>query len=76
MRQIFLQLLQRLWLSLKREEVYLTEHESVMEAVEGIAGGCRYYNHERPQRVLGDHPPAGVYISRVADKRNELVVSR
>jgi hypothetical protein len=76
MRQICLQPLQRLWLSLKREEVYLKEHESVREAVEGIVGGCRYYNHERSQRGLGNHTPAGVYLSRVTVQRNELAVSR
>jgi hypothetical protein len=59
MRQICLQPLQRLWRSLKREEVYLKEHEFVMEAVEGIEGGCRYYNRERPQRGFGNHAPAG-----------------
>ena len=59
MRQICWQPLQGLWRSLKREEVYLKEHESVREAVEGISGGCRYYNHERAQRGLGNHAPAG-----------------
>jgi hypothetical protein len=59
MRQICWQPLQGLWRSLKREEVYLKEHESVRKAVEGIGGRCRHYNRERAQRGLGNHTPAG-----------------
>ena len=67
---------ERLWRSLKYEEVYLREYESVIDAVEGIGEWFRFYNHERPHQGLGDRTPAEVYLNRVAERRTVLVVSR
>ncbi len=39
--------IERLWRSLKYEEVYLKEYGSVAEARAGIEGWFRFYNHER-----------------------------
>ena len=67
---------ERLWRSLKWEEVYLKDYETVTGAEEGIGGWFRFYNHERPHQGLGNRTPAEVYISRVADRRNGVVMSR
>lgn len=67
---------ERLWRSLKYEEVYLREYESVIEAVEGIGEWFRFYNHDRPHQGLGNRTPAEVYLNRVAERRTVLVVSR
>ena len=67
---------ERLWRSLKWEEVYLKEYESVTGAEEGIGGWFQFYNHERPHQGLGNRTPAEVYLSRVVDRRNGLVMSR
>jgi putative transposase len=66
---------ERLWRSLKYEEVYLREYEYVIEAVEGIGGWFRFYNYDRPHQGLGDRTPAEVYLSRVAKRRTLQVVS-
>jgi putative transposase len=58
---------ERLWRSLKYEEVYLREYESVIEAVEGIGRWFRFYNQDRPHQGLANRTPAQVYASRVAN---------
>ena len=41
---------ERLWRSVKYEEVYLKAYESVAEARAGIGAYLRFYNSERPHR--------------------------
>jgi len=76
MRQLWWQPSERLWRSLKREEVYQKEHESVTWAVGGIGGGCRFYDHERLHQGLGNRTPAEAHTKRVAYQGNELVGAR
>jgi putative transposase len=57
---------ERLWRSLKYEEVYLNEYESVIEASEGIGRYFRFYNEERLHQSLGYRTPADVYAERVS----------
>ncbi len=55
---------ERLWRSLKYEEVYLKEYESPRQARQGIERYMRFYNEERPHQSLGDRTPAQVYAQR------------
>jgi putative transposase len=55
---------ERLWRSLKYEEVYLKDYASVAEARAGIAGYIQFYNHERLHQSLGYRTPAAVYRGR------------
>ncbi len=41
-------LVERLWRSVKYEEVYLKAYDSVARARAGIATYLRFYNNERP----------------------------
>lgn len=52
---------ERLWRSVKYEEVYLHDYASPREARRGLAGYFDYYNHTRPHQSLGYRPPAQVY---------------
>jgi len=52
---------ERLWRSLKYEEVYLKDYRLVPEAREGIDRYFRFYNHERPHQSLGYRTPAAIY---------------
>jgi putative transposase len=52
---------ERLWRSLKYEEVYLKAHENVSELECGVSNWLRFYNHERPHQSLGYRTPAEVY---------------
>ena len=53
--------IERLWRSLKYEEVYLREYTRVPEARTGIANWIRFYNHERFHQSLDYRTPAAVY---------------
>jgi putative transposase len=52
---------ERLWRSLKYEEVYLKDYESVTEARAGIDRYFRFYNHERLHQSLDYRTPATIY---------------
>jgi len=52
---------ERLWRSLKYEEVYLKDYRSVAELESGLTGWFRFYNHERPHQSLKYRTPAEVY---------------
>jgi len=54
--------IERLWRSLKYEEVYLREYTLVPEARAGIGNWFRFYNHERPHQSLNYTTPAGLYL--------------
>ena len=52
---------ERLWRSLKYEEVYLKDYRSVAELVSGLTSWFQFYNHERPHQGLKYWTPAKVY---------------
>jgi putative transposase len=54
--------IERLWRSLKYEEVYLRDYALVPEARAGIGDWFRFYNHERPHQSLGYRTPAGLFL--------------
>ena len=54
---------ERLWRSLKSEEIYLHAYESLTEAREGIGRYFRFYNDARPHTALGYQTPAAFYES-------------
>jgi putative transposase len=52
---------ERLWRSLKYEEVYLRAYESVAEARQGIASYFEFYNNERLHQALGYRAPRQLF---------------
>ena len=52
---------ERLWRSVKYENIYLHGYESVPELEQGLACYWPYYNHERPHQALEYRTPAEVY---------------
>jgi putative transposase len=54
---------ERLWRSLKYEEVYLKDYASVPEARAGIAGYFQFYNHQRLHQSLDYRTPAAIYLA-------------
>jgi putative transposase len=52
---------ERLWRSLKYEEVYLHAYDSPAEARRGIERYLRFYNFERPHQALGYQTPDAFY---------------
>ena len=53
---------ERLWRSLKYEEVYLKSYESVYEAKQSLARYIEFYNNQRPHQALCCQTPAEVYF--------------
>src|SRR5438128_9237256 len=52
---------ERLWRSLKYEEVYLHAYASVAEAKAGIGAWLSFYNEERQHQSLGYRTPRQIY---------------
>jgi putative transposase len=53
--------IERLWRSLKYEEVFLKAYGSVAAARGGIGGWLGFYNDERPHQALGYQTPRAVF---------------
>jgi putative transposase len=56
---------ERLWRTIKYEEVYLHEYSSPREARQSLGNYIEFYNHDRPHQALDYQTPAAVY-SRIA----------
>ena len=52
---------ERLWRSVKYEEVYLREYETMASLAAGLEAYFWFYCHERPHQALGNRTPAAVY---------------
>ena len=52
---------ERLWRSIKYEEVYLHAYDDVAAARAGIARYLAFYNDERSHQALGYQTPAAFY---------------
>lgn len=55
---------ERLWRTVKHEEVYLNEYESVAQARSSLREYFQLYNFERLHEALGYKTPAEVYIHK------------
>jgi len=53
---------ERLWRSLKYEEVYLADYGHPRDARHGISDYFRFYNTERPHQALDYRRPADLYL--------------
>jgi len=60
---------ERLWRTVKYENVYLSDYASPKDAREGLAEYLEFYNGERPHQALGYRTPAAVYRTIVSDGR-------
>lgn len=53
---------ERLWRSVKYEEVYLHDYRSPIDAVRGLSRYFPFYNEDRPHQSLGYKTPREVYF--------------
>ena len=53
--------IERLWRSVKYEEVYLKEYGSVAELRHGLGKYFKFYNEERPHQSFASLTPEAVY---------------
>lgn len=55
---------ERLWRSVKYEEVYPNGYDTLDDAYQGMHRYFVFYNHQRPHQALGYRTPAEVYADR------------
>lgn len=55
--------IERLWRTVKYEEVYLHEYHDGIEAYLQLDKYFRFYNEERPHRTFNNRTPGAVYRS-------------
>ena len=58
--------IERLWRSLKYEDIYLKGYADGREAKAGIAEWLAFYNHRRPHQALANRTPMAVWRDGVA----------
>lgn len=52
---------ERLWRTVKYEDIYLKEYATVVELEGGISAYFTFYNHQRPHQSLGYQTPSQIY---------------
>jgi putative transposase len=60
---------ERLWRTVKYEEVYLKDYETVQDAIESLRCYFLFYNHERMHQSLAYLTPAQVYFQKKGQLR-------
>jgi putative transposase len=67
--------IERLWRTVKYEEVYLKAYRDGREARAGIGEYFRFYNTQRPHQALGYRTPAEVYGNPVVSVSQGMIES-
>ena len=55
-------MVERLWRTVKYEDIYIKDYETVEDLIKGLRKYFWFYNNERPHQGLGDRTPAEVYF--------------
>jgi putative transposase len=66
--------IERLWRTVKYEEVYLKAYQDGRDARIGLGSYFSFYNTERPHQVLSYRTPAEVFTSILVEATNGDVV--
>lgn len=59
---------ERLWRSVKYENIYIKSYGNLEEARAGLTEYFNLYNNDRPHSSLDDHTPAEVYFNKISNK--------
>ena len=62
-------MVERLWRTVKYEDIYIRDYESVTDLVAGLRRYFTFYNDERPHQSFGGMTPSEVYWKARAVKR-------
>jgi putative transposase len=66
---------ERLWRSVKYEEVYIADYDSPRAAHRGLSAYFAFYNHRRLHQALAYRTPAEVYFAPPSSTLNQPIVS-
>lgn len=61
---------ERLWRSVKYEDIYLRDYQTVAELSQGLEHYFDFYNHKRPHSALAGQTPAEVHACTQADQES------
>jgi len=64
--------IERLWRSLKQENIYIYRYESVPELEEGLQWYFQFYNFRRPHQSFDYHTPAQVYMGQYPQTQKDI----
>jgi len=64
---------ERVWRSVKYEEGYIKDYQSVHEAKQGTDGCINFYSHERPHQSFNYRTPAEVYFGNQLLQETHLI---
>jgi putative transposase len=64
--------IERLWRSVKYEEVFLKDYQSVRDAIAGLRAYFSFYNDERPHQALDYRTPQQLYFAYSKEPALEL----
>lgn len=68
--------IERLWRSLKYEDIYLKSYDTTQEAREGIAAWIHFYNYERLHQSLGYRTPSAIYNNKKEEKNETKEIEK
>jgi putative transposase len=64
---------ERLWRTVKYEEVYLKSYADIPDAQTNLAAYFRFYGEERPHQALRYHTPAEMYLKTKKEKSSTKI---
>lgn len=67
---------ERLWRTIKYEEVYIHEYDSPRQVRQGLTHYLTFYNYQRPHSALHYQPPAAVYFQEPLSAHQTLTTER
>jgi len=67
---------ERLWRTIKYEEVYLHEYSTPREARQSLSDYIEFYNNERPHQALGYQTPAAIYRRIETPRASETATTK
>src|SRR3954467_6517728 len=59
---------ERLWRSVKYEDIYLKDYENVVDLESGLSAYFQFYDEERPHQSLSYQTPGEVYLAGVCGR--------
>lgn len=64
-------MVERLWRTVKYEEVYLKDYQDVWQADDGLRNYFYFYNYERPHQSLKYQTPFEIYQNGLKAKKTQ-----
>ncbi len=66
---------ERLWRSVKYEDLYLRSYDTVPLLIQGLTDYFLFYNQERPHQGLHNHVPADLYLAKEMPIENKNAIN-